>query len=249
MPNSVLLPIECLKINSVLGKGSYGTVSKTMLSSREAVVKSISVDSYLLRAQICGELLARDLRYKYLVAILNVVCIGRETRVVMAYGGHMNLSDESIQSIGIVIVGISDVSRALDYLHAQLLVHQDIKGENILWDRVTYLARVADYGCVRRTHTWSKCHGTTALQPPEVKIKIRQGKSHLVRASVDAWSYGLFVMAALGKIVAGRGLERIIEDIKSDASHLLRYDASKRGRIYECTRETRRMAYNIRESL
>nr|WP_290227225.1 serine/threonine protein kinase [Trichocoleus desertorum] len=92
---------------------------------------------------------------------------------------------------------IAQVASALNYLHANRLVHQDLKPGNVLWVRNVW--KVSDFGTVRNLDTRSYVQtvhiaGTPLYMSPEAL----QG---LVAPAWDMWSLGVMsVVAATGDV-------------------------------------------------
>lgn len=71
----------------------------------------------------------------------------------------------------------AEISKAMEYLHANGIIHSDLKPANVLLkshkaDRRGYVAKVADFGLSRHVTDWCpterECRGTLAYLAPEV---------------------------------------------------------------------------------
>jgi len=94
-----------------------------------------------------------------------------------------------------------DVLMALEYMHANYIVHKDIKPSNILLDKANKLAKLADLGVSEefdpKSSKISKTTGTPAFSSPEL-IK---GEEILDWPAIDIWSLGITLFAfVFGKI-------------------------------------------------
>ncbi|KNE65491.1 TKL/LISK/LISK-DD1 protein kinase [Allomyces macrogynus ATCC 38327] len=96
-----------------------------------------------------------------------------------------------------------DIARALAYLHAQDLIHRDLKGSNLLVSE-TGRVKVCDFGFTRlRAKTADErkrltyC-GTDAYMAPEIMLCMN------LDASVDIFSYGVILLEMISRTNAER---------------------------------------------
>ena len=77
----------------------------------------------------------------------------------------------------------------VNYLHQNMIIHRDLKLENILYDKTNNLARIGDFGLSRQFDYDINCQytnvGTYPYKPPELIL----GLSHYSTA-FDIWSLG-----------------------------------------------------------
>lgn len=96
-----------------------------------------------------------------------------------------------------------DVCKALMYLHERRMVHGDLKPENVLVNisenKIVGFAKVANFGCSRRSHDIRSSQTftgqsfsveTTLYIPPEV---LEQPGKYCIKESWDVWSYGVLI--------------------------------------------------------
>jgi serine/threonine protein kinase len=105
----------------------------------------------------------------------------------MIHRGHLSTGETA--DIGATLAG------ALAYVHAQGVVHRDVKPANILIDSEGH-ARLADFGIARLVDTSSvtltgTMIGTATYMAPE------QIEDHAVGPSADVWSLGIVLLESL----------------------------------------------------
>jgi len=112
---------------------------------------------------------------------------GEPLALQLAHGGRM--SPDEVRSI------VSAVAGALDYAHAQGVVHRDIKPDNILIDRTTRRPMVTDFGIARaaaeehRLTVTGMAVGTPAYMSPEQAMGEREvdGRSDIYSLGIVAY--------------------------------------------------------------
>jgi serine/threonine protein kinase len=140
----------------------------------------------------------RRFQHPGLVALLETGVSGDMTYLVMEFvdgvslasmiqRGHLSTGETA--DIGATLAG------ALAYVHAQGVVHRDVKPANILIDSEGH-ARLADFGIARLVDTSSvtlagTMIGTATYMAPE------QIEDHAVGPSADVWALGIVLLESL----------------------------------------------------
>jgi serine/threonine protein kinase len=140
----------------------------------------------------------RRFQHPGLVQLLETGVSGDTTYLVMEFVDgvslasmiqHGHLSTGETADIGATLAG------ALAYVHAQGVVHRDVKPANILIDSEGH-ARLADFGIARLVDTSSvtlagTMIGTATYMAPE------QIEDHAVGPSADVWALGIVLLESL----------------------------------------------------
>eukprot|EP01063_Lacrimia_lanifica_P020585 TRINITY_DN27886_c0_g1_i1.p1 TRINITY_DN27886_c0_g1~~TRINITY_DN27886_c0_g1_i1.p1 ORF type:complete len:912 (+),score=315.43 TRINITY_DN27886_c0_g1_i1:86-2821(+) len=90
---------------------------------------------------------------------------------------------------------VAEVASGLSYLHAQGVVHSDVKGDNVLVDAKTGQVKIADFaGGVKQVQAAqaSTSRGTPLWMPPEMISNNESTKA------ADVWSFGILTCEVLG---------------------------------------------------
>ena len=113
----------------------------------------------------------------------------------MAYEKHGRSLDDEIQSRLLTPAQTLSVTRqildALTHLHASGFAHTDLKPDNILYDRRTGIARLADLGNAERELATGTSLCTREYTPPEVLLGAP------LTPALDHWSLGCTVFEML----------------------------------------------------
>ncbi|XP_040382983.1 mitogen-activated protein kinase kinase kinase 17-like [Oryza brachyantha] len=141
---------------------------------------------------------------------------GGEYQLFLEFAPGGSLADEAARSGGrlpesAVRAYAADVARALAYLHGNSLVHGDVKARNIMVG-ADGRAKLADFGCARRTDSEQPIGGTPAFMAPEVARGEKQGPA------ADVWALGCTVI----EMATGRAPWSDMDDIFS-AVHRIGY--------------------------
>jgi len=251
-----------------LGRGAYGEVYKAMVAGRFMAVKKIPLD-YSLNAK------AAEKEINVLLLEINTLKRLKHPRIVRYHGCIKQDQEEdpallifleympsgSIKAvlnkfgpygIGLVRKYTRQILEGLDFLHAEKIVHRDVKGANILIDAEGD-AKLADFGACRElealqstvTGGMRSIQGSVFWMAPEV-LKFKAGRRS------DIWSLGctviemitaeapwkklreekLTVTMTLRRIVEGNDIpefpDRIPSDCRNFLEHVLVRDHTKR---------------------
>lgn len=193
-----------------LGRGAYGEVFKAMVAGRFMAVKKIPLDMSLgvkAAEKEIGTLLLeintlKRLKHKRIVRYHG--CIRQDSEVDPALliflefmpSGSIKgvLTKFGPYGVGLVRKYTRQILEGLDFLHAEKIVHRDVKGANILIDAEGD-AKLADFGACRElealqstvTGGMRSIHGSVYWMAPEV-MKYKAGRRS------DIWSLGCTVI-------------------------------------------------------
>ncbi|XP_068198106.1 serine/threonine-protein kinase PAK 6b isoform X2 [Antennarius striatus] len=180
-----------------IGEGSTGVVciARERHTGRQVAVKMMDLRKQQRRELLFNEVvIMRDYRHQNVVEMYRSAQVEEELWVIMEYlqGGALThivsetrLNEEQIATV------CEGVLRALAYLHAQGVIHRDIKSDSIL---LTLDGRIklSDFGfCAQISKDVPKRKslvGTPYWMAPEVISKIPYG------TEVDIWSLGIMVV-------------------------------------------------------
>lgn len=190
-----------------IGRGHYAVVcrGKCRRTGRPVAVKKIKrflTDEKRLKAEIC--VLKRVKKHPNIVELIDVFETPREVHVVMELctGGELfeRLADKGPYSEADCVRHLSDMAKAVQYLHENGIVHRDLKPENILLSTPNdedAVVKVADFGLAKvftGTNMKTKC-GTWGYSAPEMISG--SGISFGYDSKVDSWSLGTILYILL----------------------------------------------------
>lgn len=158
--------LACVKESNVIGMGATGTVYKAEMPRLNTVVavkklwrsgrdiKTGSSDDFVGEVNLLGKL-----RHRNIVRLLGFLYNDTDTMIVYEYMHNGNLGDalHGNQAGRLLVDWVSrynvavGVAQGLAYLHHDchpLVIHRDIKSNNILLD-ANLEARIADFGLAR----------------------------------------------------------------------------------------------------
>ncbi|XP_071323422.1 serine/threonine-protein kinase PAK 6-like isoform X2 [Trachinotus anak] len=169
-----------------IGEGSTGVVciTRERHSGRQVAVKMMDLRKQQRRELLFNEVvIMRDYRHQNVVEMYRSALVEEELWVIMEYlqGGALThivsetrLNEEQIATV------CESVLQALTYLHAQGVIHRDIKSDSIL---LTLDGRISKNVPKRKSLV-----GTPYWMAPEVISKTPYG------TEVDIWSLGIMVV-------------------------------------------------------
>ncbi|GAA5919377.1 hypothetical protein JCM5296_001719 [Sporobolomyces johnsonii] len=185
------------KIKKV-GQGASGSVfvAKVLASGSKVAIKQMDLSHQPRKELIVNEILVmKESQHPNIVNFLDSFLVnGAELWVVMEFmeGGALTdiidsntLEEDQISSIS------NETCKGLQHLHAQSIIHRDIKSDNVLLDAQGHV-KITDFGfCAKLTDQKSKratMVGTPYWMAPEVVKQKEYG------AKVDIWSLGIMAI-------------------------------------------------------
>lgn len=165
------------EILSKIGKGSYGDVykAKHRIKKNECAVKKVAFDSDLM-AMIKEISIMQQCDNPFIIKYYgsyfkdNYLCIVMEYCACGSVSDIMKLLNRTLTEPEIACI-LSDILKALEYLHLKKKIHRDIKAANILID-LNGRAKLADFGVASQlSDTMSKRNtviGTPFWMSPEL---------------------------------------------------------------------------------
>jgi serine/threonine-protein kinase len=189
-----------------LGRGGMGVVylAREVRLDRLVAIKllppELAAQSSLRDRFMREATTAARLSHPYIVPIHAVDEIGGFVFIVMAYVDGETLA-QRVASRGPLAPDevtrlLREVSWALAYAHAQGVVHRDVKPANILLERGTQRAMVADFGIARLTRTTGETAVGELLGTPEF-MSPEQASGEPVDGRSDLYSLGVVGFYAL----------------------------------------------------
>ncbi|KAF5891257.1 serine/threonine-protein kinase PAK 6-like isoform X2, partial [Clarias magur] len=180
-----------------IGEGSTGVVciAREKHSGKQVAVKMMDLRRQQRRELLFNEVvIMRDYRHKNVVEMYKSALVEEELWVIMEYlqgGALTNIVSETRLTEEQIATVCDAVLQALAYLHAQGVIHRDIKSDSIL---LTLDGRIklSDFGfCAQISKDIPKRKslvGTPYWMAPEVISKTPYG------TEVDVWSLGIMVV-------------------------------------------------------
>ncbi|CAD8154103.1 unnamed protein product [Paramecium pentaurelia] len=181
-----------------IGEGSFGQVYKGNYNGQEVAVKIIQ-NSFLSEISILGKI-----DHPNIIRLLKEFKFGNMSYLVMEYCSGGTLKDYIQKKLTEdEIIGIMrSLLSAVEYLHAQGIIHRDIKPDNILIKNKNDLSsiKLADFGLsfqydaeIQYYQTVSHQCGTFIYMAPEQILNMSYNKT------VDTWSCGIVLYMLLQK--------------------------------------------------
>uniref|UniRef100_A0A8C1T6P3 non-specific serine/threonine protein kinase n=1 Tax=Cyprinus carpio TaxID=7962 RepID=A0A8C1T6P3_CYPCA len=180
-----------------IGEGSTGVVciAREKHSGRQVAIKMMDLRKQQRRELLFNEVvIMRDYRHRNVVEMYKSALVGEELWVIMEYlqgGALTNIVSETRLTEEQIATVCEAVLQALCYLHAQGVIHRDIKSDSILLS-LDGRVKLSDFGfCAQISKDIPKRKslvGTPYWMAPEVVSKKPYG------TEVDMWSLGIMVL-------------------------------------------------------
>ncbi|XP_039012344.1 serine/threonine-protein kinase STY17-like isoform X3 [Hibiscus syriacus] len=166
LPNCVEIPSDGtdvweidsrkLKIENKIASGSYGDLYRGTYYSQEVaikVLKPVQVMGELLREFSQEVFIMRKIRHKNIVQFIGACTRAANPCIVTEFMARGSLYDylqkqRRVFKLPFLLKVALDVSKGMNYLHQNNIIHRDLKTANLLMDE-NQVVKVADFGVAR----------------------------------------------------------------------------------------------------
>ncbi|PWN21048.1 Pkinase-domain-containing protein [Microstroma glucosiphilum] len=185
------------KIKKV-GQGASGSVyvAKTLATGQRVAIKTMDLSHQPRKELIVNEILVmKESQHPNIVNFLESYLVrNNELWLIMEFmeGGALTdiIDNNTLEEDQIAAISL-ETCKGLQHLHAQSIIHRDIKSDNVLLDSAGHV-KITDFGfCAKLTDQKSKratMVGTPYWMAPEVVKQKEYG------AKVDIWSLGIMAI-------------------------------------------------------
>lgn len=169
---------QLIKFETKVASGSYGDLYKGTYCSQEVAIKILKperIDSDLQKEFAQEVFIMRKVRHKNVVQFIGActkpptLCIVTEFMSGGSVYDYLHKQKGTFKLPSLVRVAI-DISKGMNYLHQNNIIHRDLKAANLLMDE-NEVVKVADFGVARvkaQTGVMTAETGTYRWMAPEV---------------------------------------------------------------------------------
>jgi len=197
------------ELDRELGRGAMGTVflGRDPTINRVVAVKAIPIveefaeaDLAEVRARFFREAeMAGRLKHPSIVAVYDAGEDGGIAWIAMEYVQGRMLSEfavkENLLPVSKVLEICARVADALDFAHAQNIVHRDVKPANVLFEPETLDTRITDFGIARLTNASATRSGIVLGTPSFMAPERLEGRTFTGQS--DQFSLGVMMYQLL----------------------------------------------------
>ncbi|XP_070674964.1 uncharacterized protein [Malus domestica] len=191
----------------------YGTFYHSKLHGRDVVIKrcnstTTTGEQYIQSQHLVQEaFVLSQFRHKNVVRLLGCSLATKWPIMVYDYDGtyawtlsqHIHEKIPALYSLESRMKIAAVTAGALACLHSTYVIHRDVRTENILIDRTTYIARVSGFGFSRLLHEDEDEMEDEVSTLPETSVYLDPEylKSHVLTEKSDVYSFGVVLVELL----------------------------------------------------
>ncbi|KAL8228348.1 hypothetical protein R6Q57_015932 [Mikania cordata] len=195
---------EVLTLDHKVASGSYGDLYKGTYRGQEVAIKMLKAENITTNMQqdfVQEVYIMRKIRHKNVVQFIGACTDTSSLSIVTEFMSGGSVYDYLHKQKGtfklpILLKVASDISKGMNYLHQNNIIHRDLKAANLLMDE-NDVVKVADFGVARvkaQTGVMTAETGTYRWMAPEVI----EHKPYDLKA--DVFSFGI----VLWELLTGR---------------------------------------------